>query len=82
MPKTRLIPNPSSCLLRKAIVGGAGLGLPPGIEAPPGMGMVLLYVPLEELTKRAPPDLQTDLGLPWASDDGKGVWFDELSPGI
>jgi hypothetical protein len=46
------------------------------------MGMVLLYVPLEELTKRAPPDLQTDLGLPWASDDGKGVWFDEISPGI
>lgn len=79
MPKNRTIPNPDSALLRRAVVGGAGLGLPPDLEAPPGMAMVLLYVPVEELTSRSMPDIQTDLGLPWAAEDGAGVWFDELT---
>lgn len=79
MPKTRTIPNPDSVLLRRAIIGGAGLGLPPGLEAPPGMAMVLLYVPLRDLAGRSMPELQADLGLPWVADDGTGVWLDELA---
>lgn len=43
------------------------------------MAMVLLYVPLEEITSRSLPQIQADLGLPWASDDGTGVWLDELT---
>jgi hypothetical protein len=78
MPTPRIIPNPSSVLLSNAVVGGAGLGLPPGIEAPPGMAMVLLYVPASELTKRSMPEVQADLGLPWSDEDGKPVWLDEL----
>lgn len=79
MPKTREIPNPNSALLSQAIVGGAGLRLPPGLEPPPGMAMVLLYVPAKELTTRSMPEIQADLGLPWAADDGTGVWLDELT---
>lgn len=79
MHKDRIIPNPSSALLSKAVVGGAGLGLPPDIAAPPGMAMVLLYVPVGELTKRSMPEVQEDLGLPWSDEAGKPVWFDELS---
>ncbi len=78
MPKLRTVPNPNSELLRHAVVGGAGLGLPPDVEAPAGMAIVLLYVPLDEVTKRSAPELQADLGLPWADQDGKPVWFDEL----
>lgn len=78
MSNERIIPNPSSELLRRAVVGGAGLGLPPGLSAPPGMGMVLLYVPLEALTSRSIPEVQRDLGLPWSDETGQAVWFDEL----
>ena len=79
MPKTRTIPNPDSALLRQAIIGGAGLGVPPDVEVPPGMAVVLLYVPVQELTRRSMPEIQADLGLPWAADDGSGVWLDELT---
>jgi hypothetical protein len=78
MPKTRTIPNPDSALLRNAVIGGAGLGVPPDSEPPAGMGCVLLYVPLQQLVAMAPPDIQSDLGLPWAVDGGGSAWFDEL----
>jgi hypothetical protein len=75
----RAIPNPSSALLSKAVVGGVGLELPPEISAPPGMAMVLLFVPMEEVTTRSMPELQEDLGLPWSDQNGNPVWFDELA---
>lgn len=78
MAKARGIPNPNSVLLSKAVVGGAGLDLPSDLKPPTGMGMVLLYVPLNELTSRDMPELQADLGLPWSDQDGKPVWIDEL----
>lgn len=74
-------PNPESRLLAGAIIGGAGLGVPPG-EAPPGMAAVLLYVPIECVVGKSPIELQADLGLPWiaSDDDGnwEGIWLDEL----
>ena len=76
---SRLIPNPQSKLLSKAIVAGAGLGLPPNIEIPDGMAVVLLIVPMNEMIGKRLPDIQNDLGLPWHSGDGHGVWFDELN---
>lgn len=78
MAKTRVIPNPNSVLLSKAVVGGAGLSFPADMEPPKGMGMVLLFVPLRELTSRDMPELQADLGLPWSDQDGQPVWIDEL----
>ncbi|GIL13728.1 MAG: hypothetical protein BroJett038_24480 [Chloroflexota bacterium] len=78
MTKSRTIPNPSSVLLKNAVVGGAGLGMPPDATPPAGMGVVLLYVPLSDLTTMAAPDIQADLGLPWAVEGGGAAWFDEL----
>lgn len=74
----RKTPNPESKMLARAIVGGAGMGMP-GVDSPPGMGAVLLFVPLDEIAGKSPQDVQADLGLPWASgDEGEGVWFDEM----
>lgn len=78
MSKTRLIPNPDSYLLKNAVVGGVGMSAPPDSAPPAGMGVVLLYVPLTQLSGMAPPDIQTDLGLPWAVEGGGAAWFDEL----
>ena len=78
MPKPRTIPNPKSVLLKSAVVAGAGLELPPDSSPPAGMGIVLLYVPLAQLTTMSPPDIQADLGLPWAVQGGGGAWFDEF----
>lgn len=72
----REIPNPQSKLLESALVAGAGIGLP-GAEPPPGMGAILLYVPLGEIVAKSPLDIQEDLGLPWYCDSGPGIWFDE-----
>lgn len=75
----RTIPNPDSKLLRHAIIGGAGLCLPPGeLTAPQGMAMVILLVPLKQLTGMSPPDIQQDLGLPWSGSQGEPRWFDGL----
>ncbi|MFC5514123.1 hypothetical protein ACFPOU_23760 [Massilia jejuensis] len=76
--KTRVIPNPKSELLSKALVGGAGLGLPPALEVPVGMAAVLLFVPMETMIGKSMPEIQQDLGLPWHAGNGDGVWFDEL----
>ena len=78
MATSRTTPNPNSVLLRNAVVGGAGLGLPPNSAPPPGMGVLLLYVPLAQLTTMTPPDIQNDVGLPWAVETGGSAWFDEL----
>lgn len=75
----RSIPNTNSILLRHAIIGGAGLGLPPGeLKAPQGMAMVVLLVPLKQITGMSPPEIQQDLGLPWSGSQGEPLWFDEL----
>lgn len=58
----QLPPALASDLVRQAIVGGAGMSLPPALDPPPGMAVVLLYVPLRELTKRSIPEIQSDLG--------------------
>ncbi|WP_199918420.1 hypothetical protein [Pseudomonas veronii] len=73
----RQSPNPTSKMLAKAVVAGAGIGMP-GVTPPPGMGAVLLYVPLGDILGKSPIDIQADLGMPWHVEDGPGVWFDEL----
>lgn len=78
MTKKRDTPNPKSVLLSQAIVAGAGLGLPPNLQPPPGKAIVLLFVPLDEMIIRPMSEIQADLGLPWAAADGTGVWLDEL----
>lgn len=78
MTKERKIPNPQSILLSKAVVGGAGLSLPPDVEIPDGMAMILLLVPMEDIVGKSMPEIQDDLGLPWHCDDGAGVWLDEI----
>lgn len=81
MPKPttqRITPNPQSTLLKKAVIAGAGLGVPPGSDPPAGMGVLVLYVPLTHLTTMAPRSIQADMGLPWAVDGGGSAWFDEV----
>lgn len=75
---TKQIPNPKSQLLSHAQVGGVGLGLS-GVTPPPGMGVLMLYVPLTHIVGMNPLEIQADLGLPWNSTDGEGVWFDDFS---
>jgi hypothetical protein len=77
MPRTT--PNPASKLLSTAVVGGAGLELPPDLKPPAGMAAIVLFVPARHVVGMSPPQLQADLGLPWSTDDGEGVWFDEMS---
>lgn len=76
--KVRIIPNPKSDLLSNAVVGGVGLSLPPDYDPPPGMAVVLLYVPVEHMSGKSPLEIQEDLGLPWFAEDGAPVWFDEF----
>lgn len=78
MKKEREIPNSQSKLLSKAVIGGAGLSIPPDLQVPEGMAMVLLLVPIAEMVGKSMPELQADMGLPWHLEDGDGVWFDEL----
>ena len=47
-----------------------------------GMVTMVLYVPRTEIVGKTPMDIQADLGLPWAVDDGSGIWFDEVPPGL
>lgn len=74
---SRQVPNPKSVLLANAEVGGYGMSVPPDGDPPAGMGVVLLYVPLELLNGKAPPDIQRDLGMPWSIEGGGGYWFDD-----
>lgn len=76
--KIRTIPNPDSILLSSAVVGGAGLSLPPDIKPPDGMAVVVLFVPIETMLGKSPIAIQDDLGLPWNMVGGEPVWFDEL----
>lgn len=73
----RKSPNPESKMLAKAVVAGAGMGMP-GVELPEGMGAVLLYVPLSEFAGKSIHDIQADLGIRWHMEGGPGVWLDEL----
>ena len=75
---TRQTPNPNSTMLAEAIVGGAGIDLPPDMDVPVGMGAILLYVPLEHMVGKSMPQIQADLGLPWSAGDGQGFWFSDL----
>ena len=70
--------KPNSTLLSTAVVGGAGMALPPGAGTPPtGMGTVLLYVPLATIAGLSPLAIQEDLGLPWSGPEGQPVWFQQ-----
>ena len=71
------LPNPESELLPNAVIGGAGLGLPRKLSAPPGKAAVLLYVPAELVIGRAIPEIQSDLGLPWHVDGGEPIWLNK-----
>lgn len=75
---SRVIPNPNSRLLVDAAVGCAGLGLPPAVDVPPGMAVVLMFVPACHVLGKSPLDIQGDLGLPWRGPNGSPFWFDEL----
>lgn len=69
-------PNVNSEMLSEAVVGGAGLMLPPDAGIPPkGMGAVLLYVPLKVMQGKSPVEMQADMGLPWAGPNGEPTWF-------
>ena len=70
------IPNPKSNILANAVVGGAGIGLPPGFELPDNMAAVILLVPIDEIAGKSPAEIQNDLGLPWATVDGEAHWFE------
>lgn len=68
--------NSESEILSKAIVGGAGMSLPPDLGQPPkGMGAIVLFVPLEVLSCKSPIEMQADMGLPWAGPGGEPSWF-------
>ncbi len=72
----RAMPNPNSTLLTSAIVGGFGIDIPPEhVVPPPGMGVIMLFVPLEKVVGQTAPEVQDDLGLPWSTGDGNGVWL-------
>lgn len=73
--------NLNSEMLAMAVVGGAGMGLPPGAGTPPpGMGAVLLYVPLSAMAGKSPIEMQADMGLPWAGPNGEPFWFPQNQP--
>jgi hypothetical protein len=76
---SRVIPNPESKLLKMAVIGGAGSAVPCGCEPPPGMGVLLLYVPLNQLARMALPAIQADVGLPWAVEGGGSAWFSDIA---
>jgi hypothetical protein len=70
-------PNPKSTILANAIIGGAGIGLPPEQSAPRGMGCVLLYTPVGGIIGKSIIEIQQDVGLPWCmGNDGAGFWFE------
>lgn len=79
MSDNRVTPNPKSELLKKAVVAGSGLCIPPGTVIPHGYGAVVLLVPLDSLCGMNPREVQQDLGMPWSDGtSGPGLWFDEL----
>ena len=73
----RQSPNPASNILANALVAGFGLEVA-GHNAPEGMGVVVLYVPLEKVESQMPLAIQEDLGLPWYSSGCPPIWFDEV----
>ena len=74
----RKTPNQNSRMLAGAIVGSAGLTLPPEVDVPDGMAAVVLFVPMEQIIGKDPIEIQEDLGLPWHMEGGSPVWFDEM----
>lgn len=76
----REIPNSKSKILSKAVIAGVGLAMPPNQPIPPGIGVVVLLVPLNMITGQSIVATQNDLGLPWYSDGGPPVWLDEHIP--
>lgn len=74
-------PQENSRFFEEAVVGGAGMGIPPGAGNPPaGMGVVLLYVPLSVMDGKSPIEMQADMGLPWSGPNGEPYWFPENQP--
>lgn len=72
--------KPYAAILSEAVIGGAGLVLPPDAGMPPpGMGVVLLYVPLKVIGNKNPVEIQADMGMPWAGPNGEPCWLPENS---
>ncbi len=70
--------SPNSEILRNAIIGGMGMELPPWPSIPPpGMWLVLLYIPLGYVLANSMNAIQNDLGLPWHCEDGEPAWLDD-----
>lgn len=40
-------------------------------QPPPGMGVVLLYVPLHALSGKSALEVQADMGIPWSKPNGE-----------
>lgn len=46
-------------------------------HSPPGIGAVVLFVPLENMHSASPVEIQADMGLPWCGPNGEPFWFAE-----
>jgi len=73
--------NPDSAILSQAVVAGAGMFLPPNVlTPPPGMGAVVLFIPLACMQDKSPIEMQADMGLPWCGPNGAPYWFPQNQP--
>ena len=66
-----------SKLLERAHIGGYGIGAIPLQEPPVGMGVIVLFVPMDALIGKSPIEVQKDMNLAWSVSDGSGMWFNE-----
>lgn len=74
-------PRDQNRFFEQAVVGGAGMGIPPGSGTPPdGMGVVLLYVPLAVMDGKSPIEMQAEMSLPWSGPNGEPFWFPQNRP--
>lgn len=69
--------NPESALFKSAVIGGAGIAIPPAHVPPKGMSVVVLYVPENSIRHMTPQTIQKDLGLPWSGPNGEPVWLEQ-----
>lgn len=63
----------------KAVIAGAGLGIPPSevFRPEPGAEVVVLFVPSAVFRGKDAFEIQADIGLPWFCEGGDPVWFED-----